>query len=85
MADANEEAAKICRECSSVNLRTDWAAGDLICTDCGIVNDENLRDSRAEWKVCDIFCFHICAWTCMCVPNLKYQLITSVLIHNFFF
>ena len=39
-----------CRHCYSPNLTTDWAAGDVICTDCGIVSEERIRDATAEWK-----------------------------------
>lgn len=39
-----------CRNCASTNLFTDWKQGDQVCTDCGVVAEERLRDDRPEWK-----------------------------------
>jgi transcription initiation factor TFIIIB Brf1 subunit/transcription initiation factor TFIIB len=39
-----------CRHCHSQNLREDWAQGDRVCMDCGIVDEERLLDDRPEWK-----------------------------------
>jgi len=39
-----------CRQCHSPSLITDWAAGDRVCTNCGVVDEEHLRDSRPEWR-----------------------------------
>ncbi|GKY95295.1 hypothetical protein MPSEU_000491400 [Mayamaea pseudoterrestris] len=38
-----------CRSCRTAALRVDWAQGDLICTYCGVVNEEKLLDGRPEW------------------------------------
>lgn len=39
-----------CRHCHSPSLHVDWAAGDRVCTNCGVVNEEHLRDDRPEWR-----------------------------------
>jgi transcription initiation factor TFIIIB Brf1 subunit/transcription initiation factor TFIIB len=39
-----------CRHCHSIALRIDWCQGDRVCTDCGLVAEERLRDDRPEWK-----------------------------------
>ena len=39
-----------CRHCKGRNMRVDWAQGDKICTDCGVVAEERLLDDRPEWK-----------------------------------
>jgi len=41
---------RICDHCGSSKLFTDWTQGDLICTNCGVVIEEKLRDTRPEWK-----------------------------------
>lgn len=51
MALENDD--RCCRSCRSTRLRTDWAAGDRICTDCGVVDDECLLDDRPEWREFD--------------------------------
>ncbi|CAJ1950548.1 unnamed protein product [Cylindrotheca closterium] len=45
-----EEDEERCRNCASTNLLTDWKQGDRVCTDCGVVAEERLRDDRPEWK-----------------------------------
>ena len=49
-----EEELKRCRGCGSSTLFLDWRAGDRICTNCGIVDEERIRDTRPEWKVRNI-------------------------------
>lgn len=39
-----------CRFCQSKSLLTDWAQGDRVCTNCGVVNEERVRDDRQEWN-----------------------------------
>lgn len=39
-----------CRSCHSTAIITDWAQGDRICTNCGVVAESRLCDSRPEWK-----------------------------------
>lgn len=44
------EMALACRNCRSASLLTDWKAGDVICTDCGVVAESHIRDMTAEWR-----------------------------------
>ena len=46
----NGDEQQACRHCGSVALRTDWAQGDRICTQCGVVDAEKLLETRAEWR-----------------------------------
>jgi len=46
----DEEEQECCRACLSTAMIVDWKQGDRICTNCGVVADERLRDDRAEWK-----------------------------------
>ena len=46
----NDDEDRHCRQCQSPNLFVDWAAGDRVCTDCGVVDEEHIRDSRPEWR-----------------------------------
>lgn len=46
----HDEDEERCRNCASTNLLTDWKQGDRVCTDCGVVAEERLRDDRPEWK-----------------------------------
>ncbi len=39
-----------CRSCHAHALHTDWSQGDRVCTNCGVVADARLRDTRPEWK-----------------------------------
>lgn len=39
-----------CRHCMSHNFRVDWAQGDRVCTDCGVVDESHLLDDRPEWR-----------------------------------
>lgn len=39
-----------CRTCHSPSLIIDWAQGDRVCTNCGVVDEDHVRDSRPEWK-----------------------------------
>ena len=48
-APANAE-QKHCRHCSSPSLVVDWAQGDRICTACGVVDEEHIRDDGPEWR-----------------------------------
>jgi len=48
--DVQPEDEDRCRNCASTNLFTDWKQGDRVCTDCGVVAEERLRDDRPEWK-----------------------------------
>ena len=41
---------RVCRSCHSHNLRVDWAQGDRVCTDCGVVDESHILDDRPEWK-----------------------------------
>lgn len=48
-APANAE-HKHCRHCSSPSLVVDWAQGDRICTACGVIDEEHIRDDGPEWR-----------------------------------
>mmetsp|Transcript_2732 Transcript_2732/g.4057 ORF Transcript_2732/g.4057 Transcript_2732/m.4057 type:complete len:579 (-) Transcript_2732:400-2136(-) len=39
-----------CRHCQSQSLRVDWAQGDRVCTNCGVVDGQHVMDDRPEWK-----------------------------------
>ena len=39
-----------CPECSSSNLVEDYAMGEVICSDCGLVIRENVVDDGPEWR-----------------------------------
>ena len=39
-----------CKECGSRNLERDLTRGELSCTDCGLVLEDNLIDQGAEWR-----------------------------------
>jgi transcription initiation factor TFIIIB Brf1 subunit/transcription initiation factor TFIIB len=39
-----------CRHCGSHSLRVDWAEGDQVCTHCGVVAQERIRDEKPEWR-----------------------------------
>jgi len=45
-----EDEDRRCRHCHSQSLKIDWAQGDRVCTNCGIVDAERLLDDRPEWK-----------------------------------
>jgi transcription initiation factor TFIIIB Brf1 subunit/transcription initiation factor TFIIB len=45
-----EEDEEQCRNCHATDLVTDWKQGDRVCTSCGVVSEERLRDDRPEWK-----------------------------------
>jgi transcription initiation factor TFIIIB Brf1 subunit/transcription initiation factor TFIIB len=40
----------VCNDCGSHNIKLDWAAGDRVCTDCGLVKEAHCVDDRAEWR-----------------------------------
>ena len=42
----------VCPECGS-NLQTDSARGEVTCTRCGLVIDENIMDMGPEWRAFD--------------------------------
>ena len=40
-----------CNNCHAVDqFYTDWAQGDRICTQCGVVDEEHLRETGPEWR-----------------------------------
>ncbi len=41
---------RTCPECKSKNLVTDTEMGELICGNCGLVVEENIPHSGAEWR-----------------------------------
>lgn len=44
-----EKCIERCIECNSENLIEEYTDGDIVCGDCGIVND-NVIDHTAEWR-----------------------------------
>eukprot|EP00934_Nitzschia_sp_Nitz4_P001330 Nitzschia sp. Nitz4//scaffold126_size65214//45593//47623//NITZ4_006161-RA/size65214-processed-gene-0.92-mRNA-1//-1//CDS//3329534704//1330//frame0 len=46
----NDDIEERCAACQSSSLRTDWAQGDRVCTNCGLVTEAHVRDDRPEWK-----------------------------------
>jgi len=49
--NADDVVVLCCRHCSSPRLITDWKAGDVVCTDCGSVAEDHIRDASCEWRV----------------------------------
>ena len=45
-----DEDGRRCRECLSSRLHVDWAQGDRICTDCGVVHEDRVRFYGPEWR-----------------------------------
>lgn len=45
-----DEENRRCTHCHSQSLRVDWAQGDRVCTNCGVVDEEHVRDDRPEWR-----------------------------------
>lgn len=41
---------QICSDCNSDKLVWDWANGDVVCTSCGLVNQERFIDDRVFYK-----------------------------------
>lgn len=39
-----------CSDCGSKNIVMDIILGESVCSDCGLVIQENILDRRAEWK-----------------------------------
>ena len=46
----NEDGSRVCRSCKSNALHVDWAQGDRVCTECGVVDEGHLLDDRPEWR-----------------------------------
>ena len=42
-----------CPECGSTHLTRDYARGELVCEDCGLVIDEDFIDHGPEWRAFD--------------------------------
>ena len=42
----------VCPECRTVppNVVEEFASGDLVCADCGLVLDDRIIDTRSEWR-----------------------------------
>lgn len=38
-----------CRDCGSYNLVWDWSAGDILCSECGLVHAERIVDDRPQY------------------------------------
>ena len=46
----DEEESRRCRHCHSKSLRIDWSQGDRVCTNCGVVDEQHVRDDGPEWR-----------------------------------
>ncbi|MCW4033325.1 MAG: transcription initiation factor IIB [Candidatus Bathyarchaeota archaeon] len=42
-----------CPECSSLNFIRDYDIAEIVCMNCGYVIDENIADTRPEWRAFD--------------------------------
>jgi transcription initiation factor TFIIB len=42
-----------CPDCGSEHLSKDYARGELVCKDCGLVIDEDIIDHGPEWRAFD--------------------------------
>jgi transcription initiation factor TFIIB len=40
-----------CHECSSRKIERDETRGEVVCSDCGLVIEDNIIDQGAEWRV----------------------------------
>ncbi len=43
----------ICPECGNNHINKDYSRGELVCTDCGLVIDDDLIDQGPEWRAFD--------------------------------
>ena len=48
--DTNSVTNPICRGCKMKTICEDVINGTVVCTNCGIVNDDFMIDNRAEWN-----------------------------------
>jgi len=48
--DFDDDRRKHCRACREPSLIVDWAQGDRVCTNCGVVDEGRIRDTRPEWR-----------------------------------
>ena len=46
-----DEDTEVCSECGSMDIRTDYARGETICSNCGIVLSFRHIDQGPEWRV----------------------------------
>jgi transcription initiation factor TFIIB len=55
MAKKHEKTEEVlaCPECGATHLVRDYARGELVCEDCGLVLDEQLIDMGPEWRAFD--------------------------------
>jgi len=51
--DDEEQPKGVCPNCQSNNLRTDYAHGEIICSDCGFVIEDEMFDFGPEWRAFD--------------------------------
>ena len=50
-AQVDDDHDQVCRACRLPNtLHTDWAQGDRVCTQCGVVDEQHILDDTPEWK-----------------------------------
>lgn len=51
MVTPPHDTVECCTRCQSEDsVFTDWAAGDIVCHNCGFVLDESILDESAEWN-----------------------------------
>ena len=42
-----------CPSCGSIHLSRDYTRGEQVCTECGLVVDEDVIDQGPEWRAYD--------------------------------
>ena len=48
-----EKPKGVCPQCQSINLRTDYAHGEIVCNECGFVIEDEMFDFGPEWRAFD--------------------------------
>jgi transcription initiation factor TFIIB len=39
-----------CNDCGGYHFVTDYSAGDIVCSNCGLVSESRIMDERSEWR-----------------------------------
>ena len=40
----------LCKSCNKRTLLDDFSNGIIVCTSCGVINDDHIIDESAEWS-----------------------------------
>lgn len=46
----NAEDINACANCKAYDIKLDYASGTMVCTSCGLVNEDRIIDESAEWS-----------------------------------